>query len=164
MKRIRREEVDHCTVTSSIRSCVRIPEPILSAKHWVLHNLVQGGNNAGFVCIWVRRIPVTRTLSHKCQCLAMAWVSRVLTPSIPGEHMDAIMQRERAGERKKGSKSLREAETERESKRRAINWHLACVFGSKKISLIPCSSFPLWICQWRVLVKSGCDGFLTHSC
>lgn len=71
--------------------------------------------------------------------------------------MDAITQCERERERgkEKNYKRRKGIGGKRENKRRAINWRLACVFGRQKISLIPCSSFPLWICQWRVLVKSS---------
>lgn len=82
--------------------------------------------------------------------------------------MDAITQRGReektirGGKREGNGEAVRERE--RENERREINWRLACVFGRQKISLIPCSSFPLWICQWRgFLVKSSCDGFLTRT-
>lgn len=47
---------------------------------------------------------------------------------------------------------------------RELNCHLACIFGRMKISVIPPPCFLLWICQYRIWVKSSRDGFLTHSC
>jgi len=139
---------------------MKIPEPILFPEHWsytvwacCMETITLAAHVRIYVCLCVRECE--QGLSHKCQCLTVAWVSRVLTPSIPGEHMDAIMQGERGKEKNYKRRKGIGGKGERENKRRAINWSLACVFGRQKISLIPCSSFPLWICQWRVLVKSS---------
>lgn len=160
------KEVDLCRVTYSIRSWYGIKRwhkksqsPLCKVPK--LHSLgvLQTITLVMHVCIYV--CESEQGFSHKCQCLTVVWVSRVLTPSIPGEHMDAITQSERVREweserGKEGNyKKRKEIVGKRENERRAIHWRLACVFGRQKISLIPCSSFPLWICQWRVLVKSS---------
>lgn len=63
--------------------------------------------------------------------------------------MDAITQSEREAEKNYKSpnrrgKRAKQKQRERKKERRAINWHLACVFGRQKIFLIPHSSFLLY--------------------
>jgi len=96
-KCIREREGDHGKEAYTICSWYGI-------KHWheesVLSpsvlGLLHGCDHIISVCIYVcvRALECVQELSHKCQCLTVAWVSRVLTPSIPGEHMDAIMHSE----------------------------------------------------------------------
>ncbi len=85
---------------------MKIPEPILSAKQWgytvwacCMETITLVMHVCVYACVRVHESP--QGISHKCQCLTVAWVSRVLTPSIPGEHMDAITQSERETEREK---------------------------------------------------------------
>lgn len=121
---------------------MKIPQPIFYAKHW------------GYAARWMETITLAmrcvhvyksmQGLSHKCQCLTVAWVSRVLTPSIPGEHMDVITWSERERRRKILSLNMRKKRGKQRSwwranKRTEINCHLACVLPRQKISLIPCS-------------------------
>lgn len=67
---------------------MKIPAHISSAKRRL--GLLHGGNHSSSV-VWICA-RAYRGFSHKCQILTVAWVSRVLTPCIPGEHMDAITQ------------------------------------------------------------------------
>lgn len=67
---------------------MKIPACISNAKRCL--SMLYGDNHSGSA-VWIRA-RAYGGFSHKCQILTVAWVSRVLTPCIPGEHMDAITQ------------------------------------------------------------------------